>query len=294
MKTLMMLLMSCAFAIAQTSTEKIVREFTLPNTTAATLMVFSINGDVKVEGYTGDKVLVEVEKTIVPRTRDRLEQGKEEIQLGALDRLDTLMLYVKGACAGFGKQKDKNGWQRKWNNWGYQWNECRGDNCDKPYDYKLQFTIKLPRRINLLAATVNDGDVTVHNVEGVVVADNINGSIRLTSLAGPTNASTINGDVDLDYALNPSRDSRYYSLNGNINAHFKKGLSADLAFESFNGELFSDIEGIQSLPVSMERASDKKGVKYKVSGSRYRIRQGGILLDFETFNGNVYLKEKAN
>lgn len=35
----------------------------------------------------------------------------------------------------------------------------------------------------------------------------------------------------------------------------------------------------------------RKGIKYKVGGkSNMRIRNGNILLDFETFNGNVYVK----
>ncbi len=35
-------------------------------------------------------------------------------------------------------------------------------------------------------------------------------------------------------------------------------------------------------------------MKYKVKGNQYQIGSGGMLLDFETFNGNVYLKERTN
>jgi len=287
-------------ALAQSHTEKISKELSFekkgPNNA---LMVFNINGDVKVEGYEGDKVLVEVEKIIYGKTEARLEKGKTEIQLGVLDRADTLMLYIQGLCTDFGKQtqKGRGHWNTKWNNWGYNWNDCGRGNCNnenKDYDYEMNFTIKVPRTINVLTSTINNGDISITNINGYLLADNVNGSIRLKNISGATNASTINGDVDLDYVSNPPGDSRYYSLNGDINANFKKGLSANLAFDSFNGDFYTNVNRIESLPVTVERKANGEGIKYKIGGSRYKVGNGGVLLDFETFNGNVYLKEKEN
>src|SRR6185295_20051591 len=69
-----------------TSTEKIIRELIFEKKALNnTLMVLNINGDVKVEGYEGDKVMIEVEKTIKGKTQARLEQGKLEIDLGIID-----------------------------------------------------------------------------------------------------------------------------------------------------------------------------------------------------------------
>jgi len=127
-----------------------------------------------------------------------------------------------------------------------------------------------------------------------VLAENVNGSIRLKEISGATNASTINGSVDLDYFGNPPGDSKYYSLNGDINANFRKGLAAQLTFKSFNGEFYSSIDDITPMAVMVEKYDDGEGIHFKVNGNRYKVRQGGPLLDFETFNGNVYLKEKAN
>jgi hypothetical protein len=100
--------------------------------------------------------------------------------------------------------------------------------------------------------------------------------------------------VDIEYAKNPVNDCRFYSLNGDINAYFQKGLAANFSFESFNGDFYTDIDPLESLPVQVVETKNGEGVKYKVNGTRYKIRTGGPLLDFETFNGNVYLKEKIN
>jgi hypothetical protein len=98
--------------------------------------------------------------------------------------------------------------------------------------------------------------------------------------------------VDVEYTSNPSKDCRFYSLNGDINAFFRKGLAANLSFESFNGEFFTNINGIDQLPAILEKSEKGEGIHYKVNGNLYKIGKGGPLLDFETFNGNVYLKEK--
>ena len=121
-----------------------------------------------------------------------------------------------------------------------------------------------------------------------------NGSIRLTNISGATHATTINGQVDLEYASNPPGDSRYYSLNGDIHALFKNGLAAQLTFKSFNGDLFSSIDTIVPMAVAIEKYERGEGIHYRVNGNKYKIGAGGPLLDFETFNGNVFLKEKSN
>jgi hypothetical protein len=60
---------------------------------------------VKVEGYAGDKIIVEVNKSIYAKTTERLEKGKANIQLGVIDRADTLIFYVEGTGALFGRKK---------------------------------------------------------------------------------------------------------------------------------------------------------------------------------------------
>jgi hypothetical protein len=242
--------------------------------------------------------VVEVTKTIRAKTEARLEKGKKEIQLGVIDRVDTLILFVEGPCLSFGKVSRKLGKGERWSrsaNYSYNWSDCDNDrNCYEEYDYTLDFVVKVPASLNIFVGTVNDGDVVVENVKGAVAANNVNGSIRLSNLVREATASTINGDLDVPYTKNPEKDCRFYSLNGNINAIFQSGLAANLSFESFNGDFYTDIQPLEALPVKVEQIKAGDGIKYKVNGNQYKIRTGGILLDFETFNGNVFLKEKLN
>lgn len=284
-------------AFAQTFTETIKKEFSFEKKTDSNvLMVFNLNGDVTIEGYDGDKIIVEVEKRIKGKTESRLEKGKSQVQLGIIDRADTVILYVQGICHDFGKNvKDRrNGDRKRSNGWNYNWNNCNGRNCDPEFDYTMDFKIRVPSSVSAYASTVNDGEVVVTNVKGRLTATNINGGIKLTEIAGATYASSINGDVELEYSGNPPADSKYYALNGDINATFRKGLAAQLTFKSFNGEFYSTLNEITPMAVSVEKYEKGEGIHYKVNGNRYKVRQGGPLLDFETFNGDVILKEKTN
>lgn len=281
-------------ASAQSHTEKMSRAFSFDQVNLNnTLIIANINGSVSVTGYSGSMVMVEIEKTIKAKTDQRLEKGKRELTIGVIDRADTIILYLDGLCNTFGKGRKTN-WNRNRNGgWGYDWNGC-DDNESEGYDFKVNFTVKVPQGVNVHVSTVNEGDIEVENIQQAVVACNVNGNIRLKHMAGATRANTVNGDVDITYTNNPDKDCRYYSLNGDIHAHFRKGLSANLSFESFNGDLFTNVTKLEPLPVSVQQDTKGDRTRYKLTGNRFKIGEGGIHLDFETFNRNVYVKELEN
>ena len=78
------LVLSCAQSVAQPPeyTERIGKEFALPNGAAAsTLVIYNVNGFVKVEGAATDKVTLNVEKRLTAETTGALETGKKEFRL---------------------------------------------------------------------------------------------------------------------------------------------------------------------------------------------------------------------
>ena len=283
---------------AQTHTEQIFKTLSFEKVSEAnTVIIANINGNVRVEGYEGTEIKVEVTKSVTGKTQERLDKGKQQIQLGVMDLADTVILYVQGTGTSFGRHSERNNHKYS-GNYGYDWccgNCNNGCDCRVEFGYKMDFVVKVPQNANVVVSTVNEGNLSVSKIKGVVHADNVNGGIKLTDLMREATASTINGDVDIEYTANPRKDCRFYSLNGDINAWFQKGLAASMSFESFNGDFYTNIDHLENLPVAVEKQTNGKGVKYKVNSSRYRIGNGGAaMLDFETFNGNVYLKERTN
>ena len=283
-----LLILGSVTLYAQTFTETIKEEFKFekpnPNNT---MILANINGDITVEGYAGDKILIEAERTIHAKTDERLEKGKAEMQLRKIDRYDTIIFFVGGGCQDFVFEH-----KRGRNRWGYEW-DCPDRNCKPEYDYKFDFTVKVPNGMNVEISTINEGNVKITQVKGAVKANNVNGAIALSGLEGPAQAHTINGDVDLDYTKNPNAPCQFYTLNGDINANFQKGLAANMSFKSFNGDLYTNLDNMTTLPTELEKIESKNGIKLKVGGkTKYKIGQGGALLDFETFNGDAIIKEK--
>ncbi|WP_337044309.1 DUF4097 family beta strand repeat-containing protein [Emticicia sp. 17c] len=288
MKQLVILLLAgvvlaCAPASAQKLEfkEHISKEFTLKKPASQTVLgIYNIDGFIKVETYAGTKVLVEIDKTISAKTQDILDEGKEEFKLGFEENGDSVLIYIEAPYDTRPHQ------ERKGRNW----------NRKIEYRSNLNFTIKVPADINLDVSTINNGDITVKDVVGAIKANNINGAISLANAKGATNVHTINGDVTINYLASPPEKSSYYTLNGNIRITYPASFSGDLQFKSFNGEFFTDFPNTETLAPEVIKNIEHKGEKtvYKLDKrSSIRIGNGGKKFNFETFNGNIYIKKQS-
>jgi DUF4097 and DUF4098 domain-containing protein YvlB len=271
---------------AQIKEEVIIKEYAFEqNNKANVFQLSNVNGFIKVEVHDQDNYILEARKKITAKTSERLELGMKEIGVSVLDRYDTIIVYASSPCQTFNKHK-----QGKRQGYGYAYNDC-----EFKYDFKIDMTLKVPRNANLILRTVNEGDIEVNGVLGSINVRNINGAIFMDNVAGQIIAHTINGDVDVNYSKNPRADSRYYTLNGDINANFKVGLAAKISFKSFNGEMYTNLPSLKTLPgeIKKERVKDSDGIKFKIDEHRVvQTRDGDVMLDFETFNGDAIIKEK--
>lgn len=261
---------------AQQHKETINKEITFPVSEDAVLIVENIFGDIEVQGYTGDKVILTIESEFNAGTKEELKEALKKVFLAFETRNDTVDVFLDGIC-GCHRNKNKN---------------YNRDQCD--FDFTYNFKVSVPARANINVSTVNDGEVRVENISGEVVAKNVNGGITEINISGPTNVHTINGNVEVRHAKNPSKKSKYYSLNGDVNIYYKASLSADMHFKSFQGDMFTDFPISKWLtPVLISTSSkNKRGTSYRIkSKTAVRIGNGGVILEFETFNGNVYVRK---
>src|SRR5664280_2491453 len=201
--------------------EHISKEFVVTgNASEATLFIYNISGFIKVEGYSGNKVLLEMDKTITADDDKTLETGKKEFRLGFDERTDTIMAYIASPYD-----------SRPHRNW-----HSNDDRNEIDYQYNVDFTVKVPFGMNLHISTVNDGIISVNNVSGTLHINNVNEEISIKNAKGTTYAHTVNGDVSVSYQVNPTEESSYYTINGNIHVNYKPDLSADLQFKSMHGD----------------------------------------------------------
>jgi hypothetical protein len=261
--------------------EHLSREFSVSkDATGSILYIYNISGFIKVEGYQGDKVVLEMDKTITADDEKNLETGRKEFSLAFNQNSDTLLAYIS-------KPFDSRP-HRKW-----QYNDDRGD---IDYNYNVDFTVKVPSGMNLHISTINDGIIEVNNVSGTLYINNVNEKISVRNARGKTFAHTINGDVTINYLTNPPDESSFYTINGNINVTFQPGLSADLQFKSMNGDFFTNFSDVQKLPAAVikEKETKGEGLVYKLNAkTSVRFGKGGKTFKFETLNGNVYIKKQS-
>jgi hypothetical protein len=277
--------MGIIFAVAKASPREFKehqsKEFILnKDASGSTLFIYNISGSIKVEGYSGTDVLLEMDKTISAEDDKNLETGKKEFRLAFDQRSDTVMAYI---ASPFDSRPHRN----------WQYND---DHIDIEYNFNVDFTVKVPFGMNLHISTVNNGTIKVDNVSGKLHVNNVNEEITIKNAKSTTYAHTVNGDVTVSYLVNPPEESSYYTINGNISVSYQPGLSADLNFKSMHGEFFTDFPDAQSLPASVSKVKEKKGegLVYKLNATTaVRFGKGGRTFKFETLNGNIFIKKQS-
>ncbi len=160
----------------------------------------------------------------------------------------------------------------------------------------ITYTLTVPEEIDLELRSVN-GSIQVNGVSGAVDAKTTNGRIGLAGITGAVQARTTNGNVDLSEVLGPieanatngsievtiseiseeAHDIGAATTNGGIEVTLPRGLKAHLKASTANGNIDTDF------PVTV-----KGRISKSVDGT---INGGGRLIDLETVNGSIRLKE---
>ena len=258
--------------------EQISQEFTLTTDAGRnTFALYNIDGAVSVQGYAGNKVVIEVTKTIRADDAQKLEVGKKEAQLDFYQRNDSVVAYMK---APFDSRPRRN---------------MNSNHDDIEYRYSFDYVVKVPYQMNLHVSTINHGAVLVQDVAGTMKAYNINGPVTLRNIKGTTTARTINGALEATYAANPPGASSYNTINGPIKVTYPADLSADIHFKAMHGELYTDFPNAETLPaqVTQNKQGTGNGTQYKLTKDTVvRLGKGGKDFRFETINGSVTIKQQ--
>jgi DUF4097 and DUF4098 domain-containing protein YvlB len=161
-------------------------------------------------------------------------------------------------------------------------NECTpGDrwsvNTDNN-DVEVEWTIEVPRGVNLSAHTVN-GDVDIQKLQSDADAETVNGSIDLVT-TGLARAKTVNGSLDISMGrTNWTRDLRFETVNGGITVTFPDGLNTQVSAGTVNGDIETD------WPLTVRGRFGQK----TLNGT---IGAGGRVLSLSTVNGDIEIRKR--
>jgi hypothetical protein len=149
---------------------------------------------------------------------------------------------------------------------------------DDDDDVEVEFTVRLPKGVNVGTSTVN-GSVSVEGATGRVTASTVNGSVEAGTLGGPVQASTVNGDLEVRMGTIAEATSLDYStVNGSVHVYLPEKLNAEVDLSTVNGSFHSDY------PMALSGRIDPRHI-------RATIGTGGTRLRCSTVNGSIDIKK---
>ncbi|MFK7958773.1 MAG: DUF4097 domain-containing protein [Lysobacterales bacterium] len=239
------------------------------STETPTLKIENIWGDVHVRTGAVDQIRVSVSEHRRAPTQALFDRSLEVLPL-------TLEADAQGVSLVVG---ERNHFRRE--------NPCRGCQLD------VQFDVTIPPGSRIEVSTVNDGDVVVEGVIGLVSARNVNGPVKVTGAQHCGRLKSINGAVRVTLDQPPSKDCELETINGDITLNIPAGSDIDLALDLFNGKLRSEFE-VESMALTPQVEKSRKGkrLRYKISqADGLRIGNGGPSFSVKSLNGNIKINK---
>lgn len=245
----------------------------------------NINGDLNVEGYDGNDILITGNKIISAEARAKDDFEPSEFYLDTLRGSRTLFVFIRQPDAEVHVEGDRLIYRSRYRN--------TKKNTGR-YFFEFNLVIKVPHKLISEFSTINKGNVVVDGMHNGVKANNINGNVFLTDVNGAVSAKTVNGNIRVDYAAQPESDAAFHTVNGTIEVLAPKDLSAIVTFKSFQGELYTDFSDLSYLPKRVKQNKDGM-TRYSTSQSApIQIGEGGPEMHFQLLNGNAYLKQRQS
>jgi hypothetical protein len=148
---------------------------------------------------------------------------------------------------------------------------------DGDHEIRVDFTLHVPRGVNLQAKTVN-GRASAEGLSGNVAARTVNGSIAIAT-SGYANAKTVNGKIEVHIG-NPnwSGGLAFKTVNGAIHLWLPRGANFTVAAKTLNG-------GIDAGAFHLGEDSGR-WFGHKLDG---KVGKGGRALTLQTVNGAISL-----
>lgn len=259
----------CSTAFSQNSVKE---QLTIPLSDpgkSGVLKVGLISGSIHVTGYTGKQVVVDVSSE---ENSEKKEGNKKDEMASGMRKISS------GGGLEITAEEDKNtvtiktGLNRK----------------------KLNLMIKVPQQFALKLSAVNNGDITVDNVNGEMEITNVNGEIILTNVSGSAVANTVNGDLKANFkTTNADTPMAFSTLNGNVDITFPANAKFNAKLKSDRGEIYSDFDmniekGKQQTSRSAKEGMYKISIEDWVKGS---VNGGGSEVMMKNMNGNIYIRK---
>jgi DUF4097 and DUF4098 domain-containing protein YvlB len=161
----------------------------------------------------------------------------------------------------------------------------------------LDFDIQVPTRTSVRLQAMNDGAITVENLDGELEVNNLNGPITLNKVAGSVVAHTLNGRVLATITrITAQKAMAFTTLNGIVDVTLPASLKADFKLRSDQGDIFTDFDLQMKPAASSVQDTRREGGRYRIEVNRAiagSVNGGGPEIEIRTHNGNIFVRKGA-
>ncbi|UCG27939.1 MAG: DUF4097 family beta strand repeat protein [Bacteroidales bacterium] len=267
--TVIILCLSAALIFAQESSKE---ELTIPLTNPGQpgkLECSLVNGSITVTGYSGNEIHVVATQPVKKITVE--DAGFEPDVQG--------MKKISASSFNLSAEEEDNIVEIGSSSW----------------KSAINLEIQVPQKFSLDVGTVNQGNITIQNVDGTLEVSNVNGSITLTNVSGSVVTNTVNGKILVDLVrVDTDTPMSFASFNGDVDVTLPGSVKATAKMKSTSGDIYTDFEVEFERKKSKVDESDEEGV-YKVTIDEYvygNLNGGGPEFVFKNYHGNIYLRKK--
>lgn len=263
-------LLAAAAAWSQDTGDRITVPFSDPSR-PHTVKVHLVNGSITIKGYDGKDAIIETRRT----PGEENERRHERVPRGAEG-----MKRITNTAMGLTAEEEDN---------------VLNIGAHPGRDANL--SIQVPVNTSLKLGVVNGGDIVVDHISGEIEVNNVNGGVTLTNVSGSVIAHALNKNVVVKLnQITPDKSMSFSSLNGDIDVTLPAETKARVKLKTDNGDIYSDFD-ITMDPTArrtvVEDGRPNRG-KYRVRIDRSMygtINGGGPEFQFQTFNGNIYIRK---
>lgn len=232
----------------------------LPNSSDQKVHVLMDQGNVKIEGYDGDEVVVRApgRRTETPERA----KGLRPIYYSAEDN------------SGLGLSVVKDG------------NTLR---ITKASRHHGEYAIRVPRKVKLEFEQANWSgiELEITGLAGDLEVKTNNSDIELKNVSGPVVASTTSGNITVVYAnVGQDRPSSISNISGVVDVTLPANAKADLKLKSISGEIYSDMDiAMRGSKENLPRLGGGNTVEGTLNG-------GGVEINLNTISSDIYLRKQ--
>ncbi len=151
------------------------------------------------------------------------------------------------------------------------------------------YVVKVPRKISLVFEEVNHHghDINITGIEGNIKVESKSSAIRLTNISGSVEASSVGGDINVEFAsLSQENPSSFKSVGSTIDVLLPANTKADIRMKSMSGEIYTDFN------LAMNETKD--GLR-KIGGGNLvegKANGGGVALNLESIGSDIFIRQK--